>query len=67
MLEKNPTKSRYVNVDSIVISKLVKAKINSKYLIEYLDKAMRPLVLIMPKIIGYIKINIKTTRRPERS
>ena len=44
-----------VNVHNIVISKLVKAKSNSKYLIGYLDKAIRPLVLIMLKIIGYFK------------
>ena len=29
-----------VNVHNIVISKLVKTKTNSKYLIRYLDKAM---------------------------
>ena len=29
---------------------LVKTKTNSKKLIGYLDKAIRPLVLIMPKI-----------------
>ena len=45
-----------VNVDIIVISKLFKSKTNSKYLIGYLDKAIRPLVLIMPKMSGYIKI-----------
>ena len=39
----------------IVISKLVKTKTNSKYLIGYLDKAIRPLVLIMPKMSGYVK------------
>ena len=44
-----------VTVDNIVISKLVKTKANSKYLIGYVDKAIRPLVLIMPKISGYIK------------
>ena len=44
-----------VNVGDIVISKLVKAKINFKYLIVYLDKVVRPLVLIMPKISGYVK------------
>ena len=44
-----------MNVGNIVISKLVKTKSNSKYLIGYLDKAIRPLVLIMPKISGYIK------------
>ena len=44
-----------VNGDNIVISKLVKAKTNSKYLIGYLDKNIRPLVLIMPKMSGYVK------------
>ena len=28
---------------------------NSKYLIGYLDDAIRPLVLLLPKINGYIK------------
>ena len=36
-----------VNVDKTVISKLVKAKTNCKYLIGYLDKAIAPLVAIM--------------------
>ena len=31
-----------VNVDNMVISKLVNAKTNSMYLIGYLDKAIRP-------------------------
>ena len=44
-----------VNVDDIVITKLVKTKTNFKYLIGYLDKAIRPLVLIMPKMCGYVK------------
>ena len=35
-----------VNVDNIVISKLVKTKNNSKYLIGYLD---------MPKMSGYVR------------
>ena len=41
-----------VNIDKIVIviSKLVEAKINSKYLIGYLDKDIKPLALIMPKM-----------------
>ena len=30
-------------------------KTNTKYLIGYLDKVMRPLVLIMPKMSGYVK------------
>ena len=52
---KRPIKIWDVNVDNIVISKLVKTKTNSKYLIGYLDKAIRPLVLIMPKMSGYVK------------
>ena len=43
------------DVDNIVISKLVKTKTNSKYLIGYLDKTIRLLVLIMPKMSGYVK------------
>ena len=34
-----------VNVENIVISKLVKIKVNAKYLVGYLDKTIRPLVL----------------------
>ena len=44
-----------VNADYIVISKSVKAKTNSKYLIGYLDNDIRPLVLIMPKVSVYVK------------
>ena len=44
-----------VNVDNMVISRLFKTKTNSKYLIGYLDKAIIPLVLIMPEMIGYVK------------
>ena len=44
-----------VNVDSIDISIVVKTKTNSKYLIEYLDNDIRPLVLIMPKMSGYVR------------
>ena len=43
------------SVDNIVISKLAKTKTDSKCLIEYLDKYIRPLVLIMPKMSGYVK------------
>ena len=38
------------NVDNIVISKF-----NFKYLIGYLDKDIRPLVLIMPNRSAYVK------------
>ena len=44
-----------VNVDNIFISKLDKTKANSKYLIGYLYKGIGPLVLIMPKMSGYVK------------
>ena len=44
-----------VNVDNIVISKLVQTKTNSKYLIDYLDKVTSSLVLILPKMSGYVK------------
>ena len=52
---KKPIKIWNVNYDNIVISKLVKTKTNSKHLIGYLDKDIRSLVLIMPKISGYVK------------
>ena len=45
----------HINVNNIVISKLVKTKSNSKYLIKYLDKNIRQLVFIMPKMSGYVK------------
>ena len=38
-----------------VISKLVETKTNSKYQIEYIEKVIRPLVLIFPKWSGYFK------------
>ena len=44
-----------VNVDNTVISKLVKIKTYSKYLTGYLDKAIKPLVLIIPKMSRYVK------------
>ena len=43
------------NVDNIIISKLVKTKTNSKYLIGCLYIRIRPLVLLMPKMSGYVK------------
>ena len=49
-----------VNVDNIVISKLFERKANSKSLNEYLDKVIRLLVLILPKISKYVKtINVR--------
>ena len=52
---KRPKRTCDVNVDNIVISKLVKTKTNSKYFIEYLHKAISPLVLVMPKMSGYVE------------
>ena len=47
---KTPLNISDVNVDNIVISKLVVIKNNFKYLIGYLDETIRPLVLILTKI-----------------
>ena len=62
-----PTNMWDVNVDDIVISKLIEKKANSKYLVGYLDKAIRPIVLIRPKSVDMlrhlklkIEIKIKT-------
>ena len=52
---KKPINIWDINVDNKVISKLVKTKTNSKYLIGYLDKVIGPLVLILPKMSGYVK------------
>ena len=52
---KKPIEMWDVNVDNIVISKLVTRKINSKYFIGYLDKDIKPLVLIMSKKSRYFK------------
>ena len=48
--EKWPIQIWDVNVDNIVTSKLIETKTNFKYLIGYLDKAIRLLVLIMRKM-----------------
>ena len=52
---KGPIKTCDVNVGNIVISKLVKRKSNCKYLIGCLNNAIRPLVLMMPKMSGCVK------------
>ena len=51
-----PIKIWNINVDNIVILKLVETKNNSKYLIGYLDEVIRTLMLILPKMNGYVKI-----------
>ena len=50
---KSPINICDVNVDNIVISKLVKTK--TKYFTGYLDKAIKPLALIIPKMSKYVK------------
>ena len=52
---KKPIKTLDVDVDNKVLSEVVQTNNNSKYLIEYLDKVMRSLVLILPKMSGYVK------------
>ena len=54
MLQKKTIKIRDVNVDNIAIAKVFK-KTNSKYLIGYLDKDIKPLVLIMLKMSGLVR------------
>ena len=44
-----------VDVNNMAIWKLVEMKNSCKYLIEYLDYATRPLVLILSKMSGYVK------------
>ena len=44
-----------LDTNNIVISKLSKMKKNSKYLIGFLDDIIRPLVLILTKMSGYVK------------
>ena len=54
---KIPKKTWKVIAEKIVISKLVKTKTNSNYLIgTKFDKAIGPLVLIMSKVSAYVKI-----------
>ena len=55
MVQKKQLKISDFNVNNIVISKLVETKPNSNYLIGYLDKVRRPLVLILPKGSRYVK------------
>ena len=65
---KEPIKIWDVNVDNIVISQLVKTKSNFKYLIGYLDKAIRSLVVIMPKMSGYVKkLKVKDGNKDENN
>ena len=53
---KKPTNIWDVYVDNIVISKLVETKSNNKYLIRYLDKVIRPLVMALPNMLRHLKL-----------
>ena len=46
---KKPMNIWDVNVDNIVVSKLIETNNNSKYLIGYLDEVIKPLLLILSK------------------
>ena len=46
-IARNPITISDVNIDSIVISKFTETKTNFKYLIAYLDKVVRPSVLVL--------------------
>ena len=53
---KKPIRIENVNADNIATSKLIKTKTKSKYLTGIkLEKAIRPFVLIMPIMSGYVK------------
>ena len=56
MVKKTTIKIWDVDFNNIFISKLIKTKTNSKYLIGNLDEVIiKPLVLILSKIRGYFK------------
>ena len=55
MVQKRPINIWDVDVYNTVISKSVKTKTKSKYLIGYLGNVIRPLVLLLPKMSGYVK------------
>ena len=53
--KKKKEKNWNVDIDNIIISKLVQTKTNSNYLIKFLHKFIRPLVLVLPKMSRYVK------------
>ena len=61
MLQRKPKYNWDVNVADTAISKLVKTEPNCKYLIGIkFDKAIRPLVLMIPKMSWYsMTFNVK--------
>ena len=55
-MQKKAIKIWDINVNNVVTSKLVLKKNNSKYLVGYLDKVLRSIVLILSIMRGYVKI-----------
>ena len=54
------------DINHTIFSKLVKTRTNSKYLIWYLDKVIRPLVLILLKMSGCVEtleVKMKTDKK----
>ena len=56
MMQKKAIKIWDINVNNVVTSKLFLKKNNSKYLVGYLDKVLRSIVLILSIMSGYVKI-----------
>ena len=50
-----PIKNLNVDVDNIIILKLIETNNNSKYLIGYLDDVIWALVFILLKMSGYFR------------
>ena len=55
MLQKTAIIIWDVHVDNIVITKSIETKTNSIYLAGYLYKVIRALILVLPKLSGYVK------------
>ena len=56
-----------VNTDNIITSNLIETKIYFIHLIGYLDEFIRPLVLILPKMSGYVKRSIVKAERKDKN
>ena len=55
MTQKGLLKIWDVDFDKIVVSKSFETKKGFKHLVGYSEDAIRPLVLIMPRMSGYVK------------
>ena len=52
--EQSPIKIWHLDIDNKTISKLVETNNDSNYLNGYLDEFIRPIVLVLPKMIRYV-------------